>query len=202
MKSLDITRNFKAIDGDPTLRNLVMHRFAACDGTTQRLFSSISSTNDPEIRRLLILAIGESTNEAAIRDATDPMVIEIERLLQTDPDSGVHSACEWVLRRWGFEKKIAKLRKVLSTNTVTKDRNWHINQLGQTFAVFHAPLTAQMTLTPQQPGQRPDRRTHEVKISQSFMIATHEVSMGTFAQFMGDAGVLNWQTAARCIRVS
>jgi serine/threonine protein kinase/formylglycine-generating enzyme required for sulfatase activity len=87
---------------DPTCRTYLLHRCAALGVDSALLSSRLlgGKEKDPSARQGLLLALGEYNADQRAEVVRDALV---ERLLQEyrdDPDPGVHSAAEWLLRRW------------------------------------------------------------------------------------------------------
>jgi formylglycine-generating enzyme required for sulfatase activity len=66
------------------------------------------------------------------------LVSELLQIYRDDPDPGVHAAAGYVLREWNQREKMARIEKDLKTPTGKPkgDRQWYINQQGQTFNII------------------------------------------------------------------
>ena len=49
----------------------------------------------------LLLCLGEHARERVARFEGPELLTQLESLYREHPDAGVHSATEWLLRRWG-----------------------------------------------------------------------------------------------------
>lgn len=184
-----------AFTPNPTVRNHFLRRFAATENATGRLADLVRQSTDSSIRFAALLAIGESKRKGAMIRAEDPLVKMLLNLYTSDNDAAVHSAAEWVLRRWGFQQQLDQANTALASKKFTEDRTWHVNSEGQTFAVFDGPIEAHVTIEPSVPGRPPNMELKQVKIGRSFMIATHEVTMGEFTRCMDDWNIRRWHPA-------
>ena len=61
-------------------------------------------------RRALILALGTYGAEGLSPGETEPLVATLLDLYRNDPDSGIHGAAEWALRKLGRQDKLKGVR--------------------------------------------------------------------------------------------
>jgi formylglycine-generating enzyme required for sulfatase activity len=121
-----------------------------------------------------------------------PLVEKFAGLYLDDPDPGIHGACEWLLRTWGQEERIAKIDEQLKGKPAEK-RQWYVNGQGQALAIVRGPIDFQMG-SPVTEADREDgptgrlEQSHAVEISRSFAIAMHEVTLAEFLRFRKDHG--------------
>ena len=95
-----------------------------------------------ELHTLLLLAGDLATQ---MQDAQRTSAIQvIAGLLETHPDPGVHSSCEWALKQLGAISKVHEIRDRLGAAPLVENRNWYITRSGATMAVIRGPVTFQM----------------------------------------------------------
>ncbi len=173
---------------DPRVRSLLIQRLAASTLTTRALMDRLSHPNiDPIERQALLLAWAEM-RQAAVPAPVQAGIIARARLLYLeDPDPGVHSAAELLLRRWA-EAEILKRAdsELLSSRTSNAGRRWQLGPNGHTFAILPGPLEFQMGAPPEQPALYGSPRLHYRKIDRSLMVATKEVTLEQFQKFNAD----------------
>lgn len=133
-------------------------------------------------RRSIIMALGmyepEKISAEQRRTLIDKCFVEYE----TDPDAGLHSALEWLLKKWGQAERVtaidAKLRGVFDSK-----RNWYINEEGQTFTLFREQTrTFLMGAAPGETDRLDDRARHQRTIPRAFAIATKEVTVANLSR--------------------
>jgi hypothetical protein len=112
----------------------------------------------------------------------------VERLWQTyrdDPDPGIHSAVDWLLRcRWGHGEELCNIDQVLAGQPKDQ-RRWYVtSQQGHTLAVIRNPGEFTMGSPEQEPHRRPEETPHRRHLPQSFAIATKEVTVRQFREFL------------------
>ena len=176
---------------DLRARTYLVHLVGALDVPAGPLVSRLPVELDAGARRALLQTLGE-LNETQIDDEQRSAAIEkAQRLFLEDPDAGVHSSAEWLLRTWGQETWLADAERQLASRSASKDRRWRFVSEGFTFAVV-------------------DGRS-DVKVGRLFEMATKEVSRRQIERFDPKqrfnetdhptldcpAGVVSWHQAVR-----
>jgi eukaryotic-like serine/threonine-protein kinase len=98
---------------------------------------------------------------------------QLPRLLQLyrdDPDPGIHSATELLLRQWHGSDEMQAIDKQLGTGKVEGQRQWYLTLQGQ-----------MMVLVPKPGNFR--RGGGESRIDRSFAIGSMEVTVEQFLRF-------------------
>ena len=106
----------------------------------------------------------------------EPLAARLLDLYRNDPDSGIHGAAEWVLRRWGQREKLEALNVELRMLPDRGGRRWFVNGQGQTFAVIDGPVEFSMGSPTTEPDRQVVETLHRVRIPRRFAIATKEVA--------------------------
>jgi formylglycine-generating enzyme required for sulfatase activity len=106
-------------------------------------------------------------------------------MYDNDPDSGVHSAVEWLLHRWSRDVEIDGYQKDNVSAGPRGERQWYIDSEGHTMVTIHGPVVFSMG----SPGTEPHRNHLDeaicrVMIPHSFAMATKEVTAEQFARFL------------------
>jgi formylglycine-generating enzyme required for sulfatase activity len=192
----------------PTLRlpgSELVHHFAVA--------SSASEPTAPAIIQSYLFLLGHFDQPAA---CLAPLHPDCEKLTQPDrdralglarrlfsahPDPGVHSAAEWLLRRWGQGswieaemEELSKKRSLAACIDLFKGGQtlpqWCVEAEGHTFVIVHARLVA-MGLTSQQRAglglsagsyrERPPETVDRV-----FAISTKEVTLRQYERFLAE----------------
>jgi serine/threonine protein kinase len=188
---------------DPSARTLLVYRFhrlglpsaVLCDKLHQAGAGGRGLPERPPGRGLkpgtvqaLLLALRAYRPDPLLSNDGKQWISEAQLLhiYQHDPDPGVHSAAEWLLRKWNHAEALRRINKSLSENDeqvqkrgdvkLLGDRCWYVAKDGQhTFAVVVGPVTFKMG-----EGGSP------VTIHHSFAIATKEVTVGQFLSLLPD----------------
>ncbi|MYD88333.1 MAG: formylglycine-generating enzyme family protein [Acidobacteria bacterium] len=145
-------------------------------------------------RRTFILGLADLSDE----DLTDPArtfaTRRLLRMYRQDPDPGTHSAIRWLLghdrqgerRRaldWGQAEALSRIERDLAGRSGA-ERDWFVTSTGQTMTVVRGPVEFIMGSPPDEAGRTPDEARHRVRIPRSFAIATTEVTVAQFQQFL------------------
>jgi hypothetical protein len=90
-----------------TTRSQAMRLLALLNVAPERLLSRLRSETDPGIQYALLISLGDYKEQQILRlDEARGFVASMHR---DTPDGGVHSAAEWLLRRWGIQQPAANL---------------------------------------------------------------------------------------------
>lgn len=180
---------------DPGLRSYLIRDIGQAGIPADTIINQLQIEKDVSIRRALILALGGFSSTQLPADKRKRIVSWLLQSYQTDPDPGIHSAIDWLLRYGlqGFENRkidwqqgeaLAGIDRGLSGQPAN-DRDWYVTGKGHTMAVFKGPVEFIMG----SPGNEPGRdktdieEKHGQRIPRSFAVATKEVTIGQFQQF-------------------
>ena len=186
-----IEEAFPAFDVDVDLESLTQFVHRARDRGVRAVdllnyLERLRPDSRPIQRYAILLALGEF-EYADIPEGRRETIRELlENWHQNDPSSGVHSACEWLLRHWKLEDA---LRRTVVPYDATGRREWFVEQIGEqfiTFVVFR-PGKFAMGSPPDEAGrisESEDRR--EVTLTRPFAVADREVTVAEWRRFLGD----------------
>ena len=135
-------------------------------------------------RRALILALGTYGTEGLSPSEREPLSGKLLDLYRNDPDSGIHGAAEWTLRQWKQQEKLKELDAELMKLKDRGDRRWFVNSQGQTFALIDGPVEFRMGAPPTDPERDSDEILHRRIIPRRFAIATQEVTVEQYQEFV------------------
>jgi serine/threonine protein kinase/formylglycine-generating enzyme required for sulfatase activity len=160
---------------DPSTRSYLIHYLNPLGADIEPLLRRWSEKREPDVsaERALILSLGEfGSDRPAVHDRT-PLVDKLVDVYRKNPDAGIHSAAEWLLRRWGAENRIQKADNELRGKREENGPSWYINRQGH-------------TMVPLDPQGQEVALSHGKEIHQRFAIATKEVTVAQFLQFLPD----------------
>src|SRR5262249_11899099 len=139
------------------------------------------------IRQGLLLALGEFSADQRAELVRGRSFDHFVTVYREDSDPGIHSAAEWLLRRWQktdllthLDKELTKASPRRQPGEITRP-HWIVNGQGQTFAVIPAPGKFTIGSPPGEKG-RLDNNEHrrEVQIDYAFAVATKLVTVAEF----------------------
>jgi formylglycine-generating enzyme required for sulfatase activity len=100
----------------------------------------------------------------------------------TNPDAGVHSAAELLLRRWGEGRAVRETPDAPAI-AATSPRRWSVNQAGLTMVLIDGPVEFTMGSPPSDPERENGDIRHSRKIPRAFAIASREVTIRQYEAF-------------------
>ncbi len=190
---------------DPSLRTEVIHLLPRYGIDPTPLIERLQSERDTGARRALIVCLGGFSAEAIPTSMRGGLRALLLSWYGSDPDSGIHGAIDWVLRRrWDDGAALDAIERGLRGPRIPSDRGWFINPSGQSFAIIRGPVSFRMG-TP--PGTDPyaggDEAPHDRTINRSFAIGTREVSLAEFRLFLKESPDLRavWDSPAVRMRL-
>ncbi len=172
---------------DPRLRAWIIHRLQPNGAAPNSIIQRIKKESEVSIRRALILTLGEYQD--LLEEDREPLVTMFLDWYKTDPDAGIHGATEWVLRRWGQEKKLDAIDRELAQSEdqlladLKPKQEWYINTQGQTFVILQADEFYMGSLILPRPKEGDDEQLHKRKIGRRIAIATKEVTKAQWRVF-------------------
>jgi len=101
----------------------------------------------------------------------------------SDPDPGVHSAVEWLLRQLGCNIPTVEGKDESEALASGRGRGWYVPDQGHTMVVMKGPVDFDMGSPPDEVDGQKDERFRRVTIDRTFAISTKEVTVGQFQPF-------------------
>jgi formylglycine-generating enzyme required for sulfatase activity len=114
----------------------------------------------------------------------DPLIRELLRLYQDDPDPGIHAAAEWTLRRYEQEAEVAQIDLQLTSTGIEKQHQWYVSSQGHTMVVVPGPAQFAMGSPETERSRADDEPLHNRQITRSFSIASKETTVEQFQRFL------------------
>jgi serine/threonine protein kinase/formylglycine-generating enzyme required for sulfatase activity len=153
---------------DPRLRTYVIHRLAPLGADPHMLKERLEEQKEEAVCRALILSLGEYTEgQLSLAERRQLAENTILKIYRSHPDPGMHSAAEWLLRRWKCEELLRQADAQIIALAPPRAR-WFINSQGHTMALVSEPQKLPIGW----PGA-----------GHQFAVATKEVTLRQFQQF-------------------
>jgi formylglycine-generating enzyme required for sulfatase activity len=214
---------------NPSRRTYMLHRLRPEGADPQLLIRRLDEEPDVSARRALILALGEFSEEQLPESAQQPLVARLLMSYRDDPDPGIHSAIDWLLRPskegdaprkldWRQGEALARIdaekafrrgagqvpgllaargplqllaglhpappERELASPGLDGQRRWYVNGQGQTLAVLPGPKDFRTGSPAHELGRYDDEPLRQRHISRGFAIATRDVTVGQFREFL------------------
>ena len=192
---------------DPTVRTEILHAMAEYRvphrflvervvSGFQRSSNLISDARETSLQRALLMSLERYTDVLSSREKADLISrMQLRREFLQNPDPGIHSVCELLLRRWGEIDWLKESQGQLSATTQQAvhqsagnqiipgtQQRWFVNSQKQTFVVF-PPGVFTMHSNPWQRYMNGGEQSHQRQIERSFAIASTEVTREQYAAF-------------------
>lgn len=147
----------------PHVRTYMIHRLGPLGGDFEIVLARYSRESDVSVRRAILLTLGNFPWELVPTPIKLRAIDLAKDAYRNDPDSGVHSAADWLLQRWNEKDWVDSTKLALSKQEPESGKNWFVTPEGHTMAIIDA-------------SDDPD-------IGHVFAIATDEVTTDQFLRF-------------------
>ena len=170
---------------EPDLRAGLIHDASRYGVDWTLLIGRLRAETDLSARAALVLALGGYDPQRVDQQARR----EVEALLldwyRNEPDPGLHGAISWLLRTgWNRGNELRQIDQAIRAQDPSATRGWFVNAQRQTFAVIPGPQRFLMG-SPKDEKEQDDRESpHEREIRRSFAIATTEVTVAQYREFV------------------
>jgi formylglycine-generating enzyme required for sulfatase activity len=103
-------------NGDPSARSYLIQRLAAIGADPGSLVRRFGAEADVSAKRAILIALGDFPVDLVPPGEREPFVSQLLALYRDNPDAGLHSAIDWLLRqKWGAAKEITAIDAELAT---------------------------------------------------------------------------------------
>ena len=178
---------------DPRLKALIIHRLSPLGADPQILLQGLEATNDVSVKQAILLCLGEFAVSQISKADRDRFANKLLRLYSDHPDAGLHASSGWLLRRWGYQERIAETAKQLQVSeqelavAEQPGRRWYINGQGQTYVILDAGSF--LMGSPTSESDRDDiEKLHVRRLDRRFAICNKEVTVEQFQRFKREKG--------------
>jgi serine/threonine protein kinase/formylglycine-generating enzyme required for sulfatase activity len=128
----------------PRLRSYLVHRFAALRVEPEELLQQLWAEQDTSVRQALLLSLGEYAGDQFPSGLRQELRAKLSGVYREDPDPGIHSAVDWLLRRLGGGEDVLAAERQLVSAGPMRGRRWYANGEGHTMVVVPGPVTFPM----------------------------------------------------------
>ncbi len=199
-----------AANGDLTVRSYLVTRTSSVNLDPAVFVQWMKEEKDVTVCRAILLTLGGFPRESlggeglarlfdsitphwreelsAPEDASaDPQSLvltptAVKSLLDSLDDPGQRSACEWMLRRWGFEGQLRAAVAFQAGSLQRPDRQWYVSRHDHVMRVFDR-ARFQMGSPVEEPMHDRWESQHQREINRTFSVSVHEVTNRQFQRF-------------------
>jgi serine/threonine protein kinase/formylglycine-generating enzyme required for sulfatase activity len=196
---------------DPRLRTYLIHRLSPLEADPNVLLQRLATEPEVSERRALILCLGEFPKDKLSASEHQSLADRLLERYRVDPDPGLHSAVEWLLRRWRHSEQLKVIDRELAVQRAlgrglclnpvalqavaslvvpprTDVRLWYVTGTGHTMAVIPCPEPFDMGSPSHEPERGAYEELHRIHIPRSFAVATKKVTIEQFLHFLKHKG--------------
>lgn len=172
---------------DPELDAVAEDRLAALGSDPEGLYRKLVGASPTPLRAALLRSLASQNPEELRPGLRDECLHAFESAFRDDPDSGVHSAAEWGLRRWKMIERLDSITRAIASEAPRAQRNWYVTRNGHTLALFRGPVVCK-TGSPEKEAGRDasDEGICTHRIARDFAVATTEVTIRQFQDYIPD----------------
>lgn len=163
---------------DLTLQSYLIEAFGHGGVDPKLLLTSLQDPRQVSVRRAVLLSLGEFGPDHLSAAERRNHLSELLSIYRDAPQPGIHSAAQWLLRRWFGPEVCQKIDSELATGQADGPRGWYMTRQGHTLAIITQPCEFTM-------GDHADK-LRRVKIDRNFAIALTEVTVQQFLRFRKD----------------
>lgn len=186
---------------DPRARSYLIHRLDSLGADPNRIIERLNDETDITIRRALLLCLGEFREDNLSSKRRQTLLLSLQEQYRTVADPGIHSALEWVLRRWqavawlnqvkdewardetNREHRLEDIRSTLGNEPGKALPRWYVNNQGQTMVVIPGPVVFLMGSPETEVAREDDEMLHEKRIGRTFTLAATPVTVEQYQKF-------------------
>jgi len=149
----------------------------------EMVFEKLQTEADTGTRAALVLALGNLSIVEFSEVMKKQFVNYLLDLYKNHPNSGLHSALDWILRqKLGHGAACDKCIRDLDHDSEPA-KNWGVNFLGQCFININGPVQFLMGSPKDEPDRVENEKLHETLIPRSFALSQKLVTVEQYLKF-------------------
>ncbi|MGW2220052.1 nSTAND1 domain-containing NTPase [Nonomuraea sp. NPDC001684] len=177
---------------DPEALTQFIHQVKQRGLPAESLIHFLPEADTAACRYGLLLALGGYPIDQVPSNMLAGILDSVTTWYEQDPDSGVHSACFWLLQKWEMSSRLGEVDRVAKPYDPASHRNWFTIRAAESLLTFvkYEPGVFLMG-SPETELERSSYESpqHEVHLTRPFAVCTREVTRGEFETFMMETGI-------------
>ena len=168
---------------DPSLQTEIIYRIKSANIDLLPIADRLATEPDNTVKAALIEALGDCVTAASARrlDLGSPLLA----LYRSSPDSGVHSAAEWTLKRWGMGEETDQAAAALETPA---NSEWYLTKThNHCMAVRQIPDVITMGSPATEAGRKKTEYRHQITIGRQVALASKEVTVRQYEDYLKES---------------
>ena len=173
---------------DPRLRTATIQKIATLKLAPRVLYERLPWAElEGAVRQAVLLTWAETRHEGILPAIRAGVLKNARQSFLDDPDPGVHSAAELLIRRWKPDTlPVISVGTRMLPGPGAGGRGWIAGPNGHTLAFLRGPLTFRMGSPEGEPRRYPYETRHERRIDRSLLVATTETTVAQYGKFNRD----------------
>jgi formylglycine-generating enzyme required for sulfatase activity len=194
---------------DPRVRSYVISRLGRLGADPRVLAARLGADGkaspgqtekDVTVRRALVQALGMFPEQSLTKEYRRVLEPKIKEVYLNEPDAGLHSSAEWLLREWGLDDWLLTTTRAWSKDAQHQARDksimssflgsferpvpqWFVNGAGHTMIAIPGKIEFVMGSPPSELGHLTSEKQHAKRINRSFAIASNLTTLAQFDRF-------------------
>ncbi len=171
---------------NPESMTQLIHQIKERCAPIQLLLEGLANSSETHVRYALLLALGDYNLEELIPADQERWTRTLLDWYRHDPDGGVHSACGWLLRRWGLGHQTAEIDRLAIPYDPTGKRGWFTEQIaGQPWTFIVCRPGRFLMGSPGDERYRQEEESRKpVTIVQPFALSDRELTWAQAQEFL------------------
>lgn len=185
----------------PQTRSYLIDKIAPYNMDFKLIMNRLHDEKEISIRRALIQSLGEFREDQMPNKERLALIPSLKEIYLTDPDSGLHSSTEWLLKIWGQQslinqvnntwkderepsmKRQREIKNLLEEGKSKPFPQWYVNSQGQTMVVIPGPVEFMMGSQLGEAGGNNTEIQHKRLIERSFEVSNKAVTLAQYKKF-------------------
>lgn len=171
---------------DPSLRTELLHALPKTNFDPRVLAERLAVEKELSVRSALLLSLGSSV-KGKIDPATRTSLSQSLLLdYESNQDPGCHGATEWLLRQWGFDQELEKVKaRILAAGPPAKKQAWYLS--GEGLTLIRIPKGVARIGSPENEKDRgANESLHQADVENDFYISSTEIPRNLFKRYLLD----------------
>jgi eukaryotic-like serine/threonine-protein kinase len=166
---------------DPRLRSFIIDHWQQAPVVATEWLMRLVDQPDTGVRQAIVLALGGAASSYLSPGQRDEAKDALLQIYRTDPDSGVHGATEWALRRLGCGAEIEQAVAEFAGFGIRPGYGWYVTPSRITMVIFQRPGQTTLGSPESEPGRDArDEAAWTFDLDWSFAISAHEITQEQF----------------------
>lgn len=168
---------------DPRLQSFLIHHLHRRPLASEDWARQLGKEKDDDIRQAIVLVLGGSPGEPGASKLTTNVINTLLRLYRDEPDSGIHGALHWTLRRLECDAEIEQAVNDLAKLGMRPGFGWYVTPSKFTMVIVDTPGKSKFGSPDTEPGRDArDEMLWNGNVDWSFAISMFEVTQQQFLE--------------------